>query len=327
MSPFIGEGTYGCVFKPPITCRNTQKKSNNSTVGKVFKSDKEFKKEVNINNIVANIDPKRKFTLPLVGTCVTRNFEYTDQVSHCKLIDNPYGQTGFSQILYKDGGENLKMYMNMVKGSPHNFVSILKLFKPIFIGLKDIIAAGYVHQDIKPQNMLYKNNKIYMIDFGLINKTSKIYQEDQRYILKYDYPYYPPEYKLWVYNKSFSTFYNKVLNNYQYILSVNHKNYKLLNVIESLGIDIKQELRDVFKTYNKSMQPAKIDIFSLGMVLLEFYLWSGIYDKTYVKNTKAYNINKKIREFLRDMIRFDVNKRMSINTLLIRYRKIISMFK
>jgi serine/threonine protein kinase len=328
MPPFVGEGTYGCVFKPPVSCKNNQNKTNTTTVGKVFKSEKEFKKEVDINNIVLRIDPKHKFTLPLVDTCKINNFTYKDQVNHCRLIDNPYNSIGFSQIIYKDGGENLKMVMNTVKGTPHGFINMLKLMKPVFLGLKQMIAHGYVHQDIKPQNMLYKNNRVYLIDFGLINTSSRIYVEDQRYILKYDYPYYPPEYKLWVYSNSFTTFYNRVLNNYQFITVVNNKKYNLLNVIQSMGIDIKKELKDAYSlSANRYMQPFKVDIFSLGIVLLELYVWSGIFDKTYVKNSKANEVNNKIRNFICDMIRFDVSKRMDINTLLIKYKKLISLFK
>ena len=326
MPPFIGEGTYGCVFKPPVSCRNRGNIGSNSVVGKVFRSDKEFKKEVEINDIVKLIDPQRKFTLPMLNTCRTSNFESKDQVGQCRLINNPYDSSGFSQILYKDGGQNFKQVMNTIKGSPRIFIKVMKMFKPVLQGLVQMQAYGYVHQDIKPQNMLLKNKKIYLIDFGLINSANNIYSEEQRYILQYDYPYYPPEYKLWVYNNSFTNFHNKVLRNYQFTIIINGKSYNLMDTMKKMGIDIKKELKELFALQKKAMQVGKIDVFSLGVVILELYIWSGLYDEKFDKSSKAYAINEELRKFITSMIHLNVAKRANSTTVFARYKALMKHF-
>lgn len=323
MPPFLGEGTYGCVFKPPVTCKN--KPTTSGVVGKVFKSEKEFKKEVEINEIVKRVDPQRKFTLPMMDTCRTKYFESKDQVGQCKLINNPYDSTGFSQIIYKDGGENFKSIMNKIQGSPGAFVKIMKMLKPILQGLVKLQSAGYVHQDIKPQNMLIKNNKAYLIDFGLVNMAQNIYREEQRYILEYNYPYYPPEYKLWVYRNSFSTFYNKVIRNYQFETIINNKKYNLTQVMQRIGIDFKKELKSLFQ--KKAMNVGKIDIFSLGVVILELYVWSGLYEKEFDKNTRAYQVKEALCKLIKSMIRLDVTKRVDPIALLPIYKSLMKNFK
>jgi hypothetical protein len=75
------------------------------------------------------------------------------------------------------------------------------------------------------------------------------------------------------------------------------------------------------------MQTDKIDIFSLGIVILEIYIWSGLYDKIFEKKTQAYKLNLAVVQVIKSMIRLNVSKRTDIATLLVNYKTLLKQFK
>ena len=71
--PLIGEGSYGCIFKPIVTC---QKKIHvpKNTIGKVFVDYSEFDLEKAIQNKIKKLDPNNEFTIPLYNVCDIAKF-------------------------------------------------------------------------------------------------------------------------------------------------------------------------------------------------------------------------------------------------------------
>jgi len=50
-----------------------------------------------------------------------------------------------------------------------NFISALKAFRPLVEGVSELHKNGYVHRDIKPQNVfISSNNDLILGDFGLV---------------------------------------------------------------------------------------------------------------------------------------------------------------
>ena len=76
--------------------------------------------------------------------------------------------------------------------------------------------------------------------------------------------------------------------------------------IENLS---KLSLRDL------NLYADKTDIYSIGIVLLLFYIWSGA-------NSKKKN--EKIKDLIKQMVRFNPQKRIAIDDLIKEYAKLSS---
>ena len=320
--PLIGEGSYGCIFKPIVTC---QKKINvpKNTIGKVFVDYSEFDLEKTIQYKIKKIDPNNEFTIPLYNICDIAKFSKKDEVNKCTLISNKENTlTEYPQLIYKYGGKDLKNIYKNEKGSVLKFMNLFIKFRPLLVGLKKMINVKYVHQDIKPPNILYdkKADKLYLIDFGILTYSNDIYTHGNSYVLKYDYPYYPPEYKLYNHIGSFNKYYNKIIKNYNFDFLIGKNHVDLLWIInEYIGVDVINDLRTIYNNPKNVFNPSKIDIFSIGIVILELYIWSKLYNKKFNKNTPIKQLQEKLNLFLRGLIRFNSLERYDIN-------KVISAF-
>lgn len=324
MSPLIGMGAYGCVFKPYVKCSSKIKKINNG-IGKIFMDNSEFYNEKLIYEKIQLLDPNNEFTLPLYTSCSVQDFTKKDQIEKCTLLESSENKQ-YNQLIYKFGGKDIKSIIQF-KGNFNKFMNIFIKLRPIFLGIQKLHQNNLVHQDIKPANILFDNDKLYLIDFGIVIKTDKIYKKENTYVLKYNYPYYPPEYKLYINKGSFNSFYIKILNNFNFDFYIGTKYINLLSVIKNnIGINIKEELINIFNYRKDIFQTSKIDLYSLGIIILELYIWSNLYNKHFKRNTKIKQIQTKINELIKGMIRFDSRLRDDIPTSIIIYDDIIKIW-
>lgn len=269
---FIASGSYGCVFKPHLPCKD--KTHVKHAVGKVFADEEDFHQEMDMNNDVINrIDPDHEFTLPVLAACDV-------QISNdqCELITNTHPR---KQIIMSDGGHTLEHLIYNKHITMNKFVKVLRAFEPIFKGLVMIADHGYIHQDIKLENILYKKNKLYLIDFGIASDIKTHYSQPFRSMLKADYLFFPPEYKLFTKkHKTFDSYISSVLRNFIFSISIAKKTARLTNVMLcELDIDIHEELRKMWlsKPIPSTEYARKVDTYQLGIVLL--CLWRAVNNK------------------------------------------------
>jgi len=203
---YVAEGTYGCVFEPPIKCRpesvTYEVSKDPAAVGKIFKSSSAFTKEREEAQRINKLDPKHVFTVPYKGACTVLRTAFNDaELNKCRLLQGstmPY----FSELIYKNGGYHLTSLYRPEKGKVAPkvvFDDLIKRSLPVLEGLATLLKKGFVHVDIKPDNMLYepKSKKMYLIDFGMICTRQEV--KTMYHLHVHRYPYYPPEFK---------TFYN-----------------------------------------------------------------------------------------------------------------------
>lgn len=340
--PYIASGAYACAFRPYLECTKATSKAYVDGVGKVFYSDNDFDTEVKINNIVNKIDPQHKHTIQMYDTCETKsNYRSTDNIQKCKTVDMAH--TSFKQIIYRNGGKSLIQHITTTKGTPKAFEKLFKGLLNVLEGLEKVNAAGYVHQDIKPDNILinkiFKRNtddpNAYIIDFGIIEKKENIYMTENTTMLKYDYPYFPPEYKAFVYDKDFNTFLKAFNGNFFYGFSINGKNEYIKDSFPMLNIDMKIMAKDAFDTLKGSdfsNFTSKVDLYSFGIVLLMCFIWSKIPDKAQAlkqnrkRVTRLGTINQLMCEYLRGIIHLNPQKRFTIAEALEFHKRIIKAF-
>lgn len=198
---YINEGTYGCSFHPALPCKGSAVKARG--IGKVFGNPRHFREENHILKFVKKLDPKSEFTVPYYGSCDIKfeQVKKTDHTEKCNKINNELSSIHhkknhtWPQLLFKFGGDDLeKVYrsINKPKYKKLTVDDIIIMLRPVLRGLIRLNYSKMCHLDIKPPNMLLNKNRLLLIDFGLLEKATKV--SSIQHVIEYNYFYYPPEF-------------------------------------------------------------------------------------------------------------------------------------
>ena len=204
----IGEGSYGCVHRPSIYCKTIPSPGFNykTYVSKLMKT-KNAKKELAEFLIIGKIDPANEYHLGQPILCKPNINEHNvkNDINHCKYLKSKDIETNedkYSLLILKYGGpdlkifcgDHLKKYLKQHKRErADNFwLEVHHLLK----GLNFFKHNGIVHNDIKPQNILFNtaNGKMKFIDFGLMRTkkeiiTSSLNSRNYLSIFHWSYPF------------------------------------------------------------------------------------------------------------------------------------------
>jgi serine/threonine protein kinase len=186
-SEVIGEGTYGCVHSPSLTCKDSPNMIYNNKVSKILKkSDATI--ELNEYNKLKDADTHDEFYLGIPDKCeIDYDIELNKKaIEKCQIGKDVLRKMDqYKLIIMGDGGINLMNYSDNLSKLPISDISkekcelflleTLRLFK----GLKVFEKNGLIHHDLKPQNIVYneKTNRLNFIDFGLMVSRNKIIKE------------------------------------------------------------------------------------------------------------------------------------------------------
>ncbi len=177
----IGEGSYGCVYRPSIPCLD--KEPIRDTISKVITYSNAMV-EVQNTNMVTRIDRKQVFHYAGYGGC---KLNYYPDDCH---IQSEY------QVVQKDGGYSLKTYIDRNRrhaGWYPNIPGFITGWWRLFVGLYVLHNNDMYHMDIKPDNIIVKSDreryKMKYIDFGLLRKGGDF----EKWDCKHNYPWYPIE--------------------------------------------------------------------------------------------------------------------------------------
>lgn len=197
----IGQGSYGCIISPPISS-DTQivqidfpyTQISQDDIGKFFKDVEgegfiEYNEELNLYKILYSIDPNNNFTPRLKGALHinTRKIE-NDDFHSCMRFDSHFPSKIY-EIILENSGVPCHKIVNKI-----HFNEFIQYFKNLITGFLHLQDKGYVHRDIKPDNLLYRNGKFTLIDFGLMCSAKELYDEKNHNILGSIYQSYPPEF-------------------------------------------------------------------------------------------------------------------------------------
>ena len=183
----IGQGAYGCVHNPSLHCTrapgpNFDYSKYVSKLMKTKNAEEELKEFVTIHKY----DPQDEFHLgtPILCKPDLTNAKIIKDVEKCNRIYPKLAQTPdqISLLVLKYGGPDLKIfckdtiteYLKTKKEEKSDkfWIEVQHLIK----GLKFFKDNGIVHNDLKPQNILYdmKTHKLSFIDFGLMQTKANI---------------------------------------------------------------------------------------------------------------------------------------------------------
>jgi len=330
---YVASGTYGVVFTPPIACKlKGELKKTKKDVGKVFLEKRGFLTE---KQMMENIGIRfSKFALPIRYACEINAPTKTD------IQDIPSkfkGKivTGMDQLVYPNGGMDLYSF-SLGKANlelPSRVSWMIKIFKhmsDLVHGIKTIVDNDMIHNDIKPQNMVYntKDKKVYLIDWGLTMQRHDTYKILDR-IKAYTYPYYPPEYKISTLfsakNRQASV--KDILTLMDENMRIFSSRIKVEQLFSKFDIDIVKEC-DMLSSYlacqttstksvNDLFNPFtnRIDVYSVGVSLVHMLAELDLLD---VKNLKIHAI----RQFIRELIHIDPRLRATPEEMIKLYDKL-----
>jgi serine/threonine protein kinase len=175
----IGQGSYGCVFRPMIPCKGTNKR----IPGKVskFLNKNEAKDEIKENRILDRIDKKGIFHFKTPKVCdFNMNYQYEPGINDCSPFaeeNNDFNRMKLLQM--SDGGMELDAFLKNVKlKNKEQEYKLLLGLEPLFIGLKVMYENQFSHFDIKTLNAVINPETYQMkyIDFGLSNYNKEHYK-------------------------------------------------------------------------------------------------------------------------------------------------------
>lgn len=188
----LGEGAYGCVHAPALSCAD---QSKNDKINETFKhpvsklmTTHNANGEMAEYNLIDIADPINEYYLGKPISCVASGTSSNvDAAKKCEsmtisdqnLVNN---LQHYSLLIMENGGLNLDDFARSVlKDTTKTPLEKRPIIERFFIdlhhilkGLKMLYTKGIVHHDMKPQNIVYdsKTRKMNFIDFGLMTTGS-----------------------------------------------------------------------------------------------------------------------------------------------------------
>jgi len=335
-SKYIESGTYGCVIKPGYKCKDNNFPLD-KTVSKLFSDKKEWNYEIEQNKKINEIDKTNIFTVKMKSNCeISKDYiiKNVKNIDKCSIV---YEDDRIYEIVYEDGGYDLRHLIiknHILERYPNfNIKDFLILLKNIFDGLYNIELLGLSHRDIKVDNLLFNGNKISLIDFGLMIEKNKIFDYKTLHMyLESNIYYYPNELKLYAIKKLNHSFNNITLysSNLIYMLEkfiLNNKNTNsnqlYLTEIRKIINKIKKDASEYLTFFKKTKQEfdlkkfEKVDVYLLGVVLIEILLYITIYIPKFI-------IKQELFKLVSQMLEIDPFKRISMKDAKDLYRQIIN---
>lgn len=247
----IGQGSYGCVYKPGINCDgniNTNKK----IVSKITILESSTINEFKISFLVKKIDKYHTRFSPIIKKCnvsfnkILNTLNETSQ--ECELLNKLYNnQYVILYLNYIPGRLTLKEFL--YKSYKTNYsIFYPEMFNSLMYSLTSVLllnSRNIVHNDLHSSNIIYntRTNKPIIIDFGLSYFTNDFYKFNKENlnvttISKYFFYSYVSDFKTFIFlpEKLFFSFIVK--NNYSYYDNIQQfKSNSQKNVLTKIIID------------------------------------------------------------------------------------------
>uniref|UniRef100_A0A6C0I5D8 Protein kinase domain-containing protein n=1 Tax=viral metagenome TaxID=1070528 RepID=A0A6C0I5D8_9ZZZZ len=200
----VASGTFGCLYRPPLQCKNDQDKAGaavnyDGKVSKLLKTT-EASDEIDSYAIIQQIDPEARYYSGFPINCDI-DIRQLKAIQNCKSkhvldVDN-IDELSLFQL--NDGGMDINKYTKTVyrlSKSRENTNKILKFWRAVINLFEGLVQfkRGVVHHDLKPDNILYNEDtgRALFTDFGLTETRESMLEDAKEYGLK-PWDYYPIE--------------------------------------------------------------------------------------------------------------------------------------
>ncbi len=198
----IGEGGFGCVFHPSITCSGGVDKSKKGKefVSKIQKQDENSKNEIEISNIIAKIPGYKLYFAPILEACDVGVSKINDNIiSQCDAYEKYQHETDLSvfKLPYVDSSSLSDAVLK--KNKKQIIANFFETYRHLLTSLEMLEKSGVVHFDIKSENIIYDNvkNIPIVIDFGLSFQTNSAKYGGTEELAQMVFYVFEPSYYLW----------------------------------------------------------------------------------------------------------------------------------
>ena len=190
-SKLLSKGGQGCTFTPEIPCNKSDKRKKKS-ISKISFDPKSATREYALNEYVRDIDDYDDWCVLWTHMCKSPNYEDLKDISEiekCIFLENVKrkkrsksklsSSTSFNMLSGPIGGKSCVDYFQEIFSEDvlksktkftKNFKNLMKACGPLFLGIQQLSVHKISHHDINDRNILYRNRKIKLIDFGLAIK-------------------------------------------------------------------------------------------------------------------------------------------------------------
>ena len=282
----VGEGTYGCVIKPSLKCRNKRVNYTNR-LAKVMRKNDAADEYLEMKNITKTPGIE-KYIMSMPDICSpVLDSTFFNTVKKCENKKFPaLNPNDFRMLIFEDGGVSLRQFEESVVSTLSNedfYIFLTKVYD-LLEGLCFFHLHDIVHHDINDKNVVYNisTGKFRFIDFGLMKKRSRLIVESKQSInsMATSWSNFPPEYECANFNKfegcrfniNYNTFISRVAYTFDWY---------------STGIMMSSFLEDVFRKKTWNIPP-------LGMQqLIDFFERMGEPNI----NKRNYNIETMKNEY------------------------------
>uniref|UniRef100_A0A6C0H5A2 Protein kinase domain-containing protein n=1 Tax=viral metagenome TaxID=1070528 RepID=A0A6C0H5A2_9ZZZZ len=289
----IGEGTYGCIYKPSLECVNNEYNilDYDNLVGKYgdLESNKE---ELKSTELIEKIDPKNEFHLPTPILCKPKTSGIDFHTCDVKVNNG-------SLLVMHNGGYDLSNFCKnyLMTWLKTNKISIfLKEFSKLFYGLIVFKKKGIIHYDLKPQNILFnpEKNRIVYIDFGLMTKKNSIINDGKMgYEGSFHWSY--PLDNYYLNKKHYDEFMGESMENKKmyadvFLKKINGQEIKDKMIDDKLKIHHPRAFVSFFKDINYGNNLLKIEKTDIDIFFNTLINYRGTYDEFADKTVDTIDI-------------------------------------
>lgn len=340
---FIGQGSFGCVIKPDPPCNKRIVSISNykpkNSIAKIYTdieaydNDISIKKEIEFSKLISKFDKNQNYFVMPTKFCKNTKKQMNTHKAFklCKI--SPLQKNFLFSVMENEEYDFIEYIIRYKKNNNKYFPkkAWIILLENLLNGLKLLIKHKCVHQDIKANNITYKN-KLKFIDFGLFEHFKNVYTtQNNRLIIRAHY--YPLEYILiddylhtQIYNNTnyqnasthlLHEFYESIYD-YGYIGTNNYYSFISKNELDNYSLEqINKYISDPKKYYeNIQKYTDKIDLYALGTMCI--YI-NHILSNDDLSEKELNNYNK----FVKGLIEIDPAKRYNIQDALKHYYTIL----
>jgi serine/threonine protein kinase len=354
-SKVIGEGKYGCVHKPSLKCKKTEKNiTYKNKISKLMKAD-EANIELEKYKLLEEIDKDQKLYLGKPDMCSPNESKQTiEAIKQCDYFD-PKKRDNYSLLVMKYGGLHLKEFADKISekyvsdSSVTNRLQLTKVMnnfwievRRLFLGLTVFNNNNVIHHDLKPQNIVYDvvNNRLNYIDFGMMIYSDQVKQmcvKSKYYNASFHWSF-PPEMKFMNKNKFTNVFKNPTNKQREYDIFIkdvyDYEDGKINYFMETTVIEfnkkiesqiVKKNIDDFHKMLFEDIDRNTYTTF-LNKTLHTIDIYGLGIALIYVLNSTSMlidaNLSQKLRSLFMDMIHLNVFQRIEPNEAKIRFETI-----
>lgn len=206
---FLGEGTYGCVFRPAPVCASSEtpmevkkqvvpQPDPSKTIAKVFHSIEDANDEWAKAYLMAQADPEQKYFLYATSQCETMGtmIHQDTTARKCRNVSAQNLQQSYPVLKMPFGGITISDFIKTNRVLP--LADFLHYMSQVFEGLVLLSKNGLVHQDLKFDNILVNptEKRASIIDIGLLIRARNAHDPTQNEFLFSGYWLHPPEYRV-----------------------------------------------------------------------------------------------------------------------------------